>query len=152
MSINPARQQGLSLIELITALVVFAIALTATLAAVATITVRSADPMIQTQALYIAQGYMDEILSRPADTEDKPCANRDDPRDQWQHVDCYDGLHNAPPQDPLGNTLDRLQAYQVEVSTDDSATLNGVSVTRITVTVRYGQSVNLELVAYKGDL
>ena len=148
MFTNLARQQGLSLIELITALVVFAIALTATLAAVATITVRSADPMIQTQALYIAQGYMDEILSRPAD---KPCANPDDPRDQWQHVDCYDGLDESP-QDPLGNTLDRLQAYQVEVSTDDSATLNGVSVTRITVTVRYGQSVNLELVAYKGDL
>jgi MSHA pilin protein MshD len=150
MSINPVRQEGLSLIELIIALVVFAIALTATLAAVATITVRSADPMIQTQALYIAQGYMDEILSRPAPA-DKPCANPDDPRDEWQQVACYDGL-NESPQDPLGHSLDRLQAYQVEVSTDDSASLNGVSVTRITVTVRYGQSVNLELVAYQGDL
>lgn len=148
MSINPFRQQGLSLIELVIALVVFSIALTATLAAVATITVRSADPMIQTQALYIAQSYMDEILSRPAD---EPCANPDDPRDQWQQVACYDGLDGSP-QDPLGNSLDRLQGYRVKVSTDDSATLNGVSVTRITVTVRYGQSVNLELVAYKGDL
>lgn len=142
------RQRGLSLLELIVALVVFSIAVTATLAAVATVAARSADPMIQTQALYIAQGYLDEILSRRAGA---PCSNPGDPRDAWLETACYATITDQSPRDQQGDTLPGLEAYRVTVNVA-SANLDGQDLTRITVGVRHGDRVHLELVAYRGAL
>ena len=54
------------MIELIIAIVVISIAATGVLLVYATAVRYSADPMVQQQALAVAEAYLDEILARPA--------------------------------------------------------------------------------------
>ena len=62
---NNNKNLGVTLIELVMAIVVISIGLTALLATIIHTTSRSADPMVQQQAIAIAQSYMEEILAEP---------------------------------------------------------------------------------------
>ena len=55
------RQSGVTLIELVIAIVIIAIAATAILGTFATTVGQSADPMIRHQAVAIAEAYLEEI-------------------------------------------------------------------------------------------
>ena len=59
-----ARQRGATLVELIIAIVVVAIAVTSVLGLLSAISVRSAGAMTSTQAASIASAYLDEALSK----------------------------------------------------------------------------------------
>jgi MSHA pilin protein MshD len=58
------RQQGMTLVELVIAIVVVSIAVTSVMGAMATIGGRSADPIVLMQAQAIAESYMDEITAK----------------------------------------------------------------------------------------
>jgi len=64
---NPKRRSstGLSLIELIVAIVVIGVAVAGVLAAITVSTRSSADPMIQKQALAIAEAFLEEVQLQP---------------------------------------------------------------------------------------
>ena len=164
------RERGINLIELLISIVIISIACTGVLLVFAQTVRFSADPMIQTQALAVAEAYLDEILARPmcepvvpacgAETggseEGSPslAANRpllDDVQD-------YAGLSNSPPRDQSGAVADfapvdgvpDLAGYQVDVAvTTAGVAVNGVAMARVDVRVRYAPLVDFTLTGYR---
>lgn len=161
-------QAGVNLIELMISIVIIAIACAGVLLVFAQTVRYSADPMIQTQALAVAEAYLDEILARPlvdpsggetsGSEEGSPslAANRPLLDDVWD----YDGLSNTPPQDqdgvvadfaPVDGTAD-LAGYQVDVDvemTPGVTDVNGVTMARIDVRVRFGTVVDFTLTGFR---
>lgn len=159
------RQAGVNLVELLISIVIISIACTGVLLVFAQTVRFSADPMIQTQALALAEAYLDEILARPLNDpsggetggseEGSPsvAANRpllDDVQD-------YDGLSNLPPQDqdgavadfaPVDGTPD-LAGYQVDVDVTPGVAVNGVAMARVDVRVRFGTIVDFTLTGFR---
>jgi MSHA pilin protein MshD len=158
-------QAGVNLIELLIAIVIIAIACSGVLLVFAQTVRFSADPMIQTQALAIAEATLDEILARPlndpsggetgASEEGSPslAANRpllDDVQD-------YDGLSTTPPQGQDGSVADfapvdgqpDLAGYQVDVDVTPGVAVNGVVMARVDVRVRFAPVVDFTLTGYR---
>ena len=61
------RMRGMSLVEMVITIVIISVALVASLRAFSVLTGRSADVLIQTRSVDLAQLYFDEILSRRYD-------------------------------------------------------------------------------------
>lgn len=59
------RQHGLSLIELLVFIVIVGIAVTGMLSVYSSVTRTSVNPMLQKQALAVAESLLDEVLSKP---------------------------------------------------------------------------------------
>jgi MSHA pilin protein MshD len=144
------RHRGVTLIELVIAITVVAIAVTTIMAAISAIAVRSADAMIQQQAVAIAQAYLDEILQRwVVDPNGSPPNTG---RGSWDLVDQYNGLVDVGARDQFGNAIAALSAYTVSVSTTQSSALTGVpaaSARRIDVTVTYPPTGTVTLSGYR---
>ena len=62
---RPARQRGISLIELIMFIIIVSIGVVALLAVFATTSRKSSDPVIQKQMLAIAESLLEEVQSKP---------------------------------------------------------------------------------------
>ncbi len=62
---HPGGVRGVTLIELVVAITIVAIAATAVLGAMSAITSRGADAMVQQQEVAIAEAYLEEILLEP---------------------------------------------------------------------------------------
>ena len=138
-------QRGFTLIELIISIVVIGAAVGGVMLLVANVAARSADPMVQTQAVYVAQSYLEEALLRPYDGS-ADCAGS---RDQWQGVLAYDCINDAMPTDQQGNGLPGLSAYRVTVSVTDSA-LGGAVTRRVEVQVTHtAQPIDLRLAGHR---
>lgn len=65
MAIRARWQQGVTLIELIIAIVVLGIAAVGILTALGRTTVLNVDPLLRAQSLSLAQSFMDEVSSKP---------------------------------------------------------------------------------------
>ncbi len=125
-----ARQSGLTLIDVIAAIVVVGIALGAVMSAFIVTVQHSADPMTRQQAQFIAEAYLDEILAQKfydPDT-DNVCPAPEASRALYDNVCDYAGLAEAP-HDQFGNAITALSAYNVTVSVrhDNTVTLNGLT-------------------------
>ena len=102
--------RGLTLVELVIAIVIISIAVTGVLLAFTQMVARSADPMIDVQASAIAEAYMDEILARPV------CGGpAGGTRDNFACVENYYGLSQAP-RNQLNHVIPELAAYTVAVA------------------------------------
>ena len=107
------RHTGFTLIEVITTIVVLAIAATALLS-VYTSTIRgSADPMIQQQAVSIAEAYMEEILLK-AFTD--PDGIGGETRPDYDDVQDFNALPDTVVRDQNGNAIGTLSAYTITVT------------------------------------
>lgn len=104
------RARGTTLVELVIAITVIAIAVTAVLGLLSAISIRSAGAMTATQAASIASAYLDEALSKAYLHTNGPAAraNFDDVRD-YNFVDA--GARNA-----TGNPVPGLGQYTVQVT------------------------------------
>ena len=140
------KQQGVTLVELIAVIVILSIALIGVTAAISGGISRSADVMLETRAVALAQSYLDEILSRRFDEHSSargipPCrtnctdeidfgpdlggtcgvsSNREC-RENYDDVDDYHGLdegfgQTTPLQDAEGNDRDGYGNFRVQVS------------------------------------
>lgn len=161
------RQRGLNLIELVIAIVVISIATTGVLLVYATAVRHSADPMIQQQALAVAEAYLDEILARPACEPvvppTAPCTGETggieagETRDTYDDVQDYAGLSNSPPLDQNGNSdwdgngQPDLPGYTVDVAVLPNQAVNGVPMARVDVRVRNGSLVDFTLTGYRAN-
>ena len=144
------RQGGVTLIELVVAITIVAIASSSILGAMSAVASRSADAMLQQQAAAIAQAYMDEILQRWV--VDPNGAPPNTGRASWDLVDSYNGLLDVGARDQFGNAIAALSAYTVSVSVAQSSALTGVPVAatrRIDVTVTRTPNVNVKLTGYR---
>ena len=142
--------RGVTLIELVVAITIVAIAATTILGALAAVASRSADSMMQQQAIAVAQSYLDEIMQRwVIDPNGTP---PDTGRGSWDLVDQYNGLLDVGARDQFGNPIAALSAYTVSVSTSPSSALGGVpaaAARRIDVTVSYAASGSVKLSGYR---
>jgi MSHA pilin protein MshD len=142
--------RGVTLIELVVAIAVVAIAVTTILGVIGAIALRSADAMMQQQAIAIAQAYLDEITQRwVVDPNGSP---PDTGRGSWDLVDEYNGLVDVGAHDQFGNPIAALSAYTVSVSTTQSGGLGGIppaSARRIDVTVTYPPNGSVTLSGYR---
>jgi MSHA pilin protein MshD len=145
-----SRHQGVTLVELVVAITIVAIAVTTILGAFAAVAARSADAMMQQQAIAIGESYLSEILQRWV-VDPNPTTPPNTGRASWDLVDQYNGLVEVP-HDQFGNAIASLNSYTVSVSTSQSSGLGGVPATdarRVDITVTYPPSASVILSGYR---
>jgi MSHA pilin protein MshD len=147
------RERGVTLIELVVSIVIIAIAASAVLGVLSTSVGRSADAMVLSQAVAIAESYLEEISLKPFTDPDGTDgeANRVD----FDDVDDYDGLIDVGARDQFGTALASLSQYTVSVSVAASAALTSVpsaDAERIDVRVTYPPNVSVMLSGYRTRL
>lgn len=145
---TPARCRGVTLVELIVTIVVIAAAVAAVLGVVSVTAARSADNLVQTQGVIVAESYLDEILAKPFGTDAcyPACA-----RTQMNKVGDYNGLADAGAHDQTGAPVAGLGTYGVQVSVTNSA-LGAVPAAQselITVTVTPPNGAAVVLSGYR---
>jgi MSHA pilin protein MshD len=123
--IGKLRQSGFTLIEIIVTIVVLSVAATAIMSMFTNTIRTSADPMIQQQALSIAEAYMEEIMSKPFN--DPGGGDGETARSSFDDVDDYNSLNDVGAEDENGNPIPILSAYTVTVTVTPNANLNGIT-------------------------
>lgn len=134
---------GVTLVELIVSIVVISIGLAGVVLVMSRTTAASADPMVQHQAVAIAEAYMEEILSKDFGVQPETSrASFDDVRD-------YHGL-NQVPTDQNGNAVTGLGQYNVQLLAVPQL-LNGSAAILVTVTVNGPGGTSFSLSGYRTD-
>jgi MSHA pilin protein MshD len=145
-----SRHRGVTLVELVVAITIVAIAATTILGAFAAVATRSADAMMQQQAIAIGESYLTEILQRWVVDPNGTPPNTG--RASWDLVDQYNGLVEAP-HDQFGNAIASLSSYTVSVSTSQSSAFSpgvpAAAARRIDITVSYPRNASVMLSGYR---
>ena len=145
-----SRHRGVTLVELVVAITIVAIAVTTILGAFAAVATRSADAMMQQQAIAIGESYLSEILQRWVVDPNGTPPNTG--RASWDLVDEYNGLVDVGAHDQFGNPIASLSSYTVSVTTSQSSALSGVpaaAARRVDITVSYPPSASVTLSGYR---
>ncbi|MDF3031462.1 MAG: prepilin-type cleavage/methylation protein [Moraxellaceae bacterium] len=126
-------QHGLTLVELVIALVVFSVGVTALLAALARFGSASADPLQAVQARAIAGAYLEEILGKAfTDPLLDPLTGAACPppngggRASYDNICDYRGLPDTRVRDQNGNPVAGLDDYRVVVAIADDVAFHGI--------------------------
>jgi MSHA pilin protein MshD len=143
------RQSGATLIELILSMVIISIALTGILSVMNQTVAQSANPVVQHQAISIAESYLEEILLQPY--ADPDGADGEVSRSLFDDVDDYNGLNDAGVQNRHGDLVAKLSAYNVSVAVSTEVLAGSVASKKVTVSVS-GSSGKIELVGYRTNI
>jgi len=166
------RQAGFSLIEMIVVIVVLALALTGVTLVINETVRQSPKPLVQTQAMELAQTYLDEILPKrfdensgqggiprcdSTDNAAQACSNSMSDEEGgnrllFDDVDDYNGLDNQPPVLISGSTPPNFNSYRVQVSVSYAGADLGLAnrgAKRITVTITTPLGTTLPVSAYR---
>ncbi len=147
------------MIELIVAITIVALCVTTLLGVMAAVARRSADAMLEQQAVAIAQAYLDEIEQRWI-VDPNPTSPPNTGRGSWDLLSEYNGLSEAP-HDQSNNAISALSQYAVTVSVVASSALGGIAgatactgaagakACRIDVTVTTVPNVSITLSGYR---
>jgi MSHA pilin protein MshD len=144
------RQRGVTLIEMVLAIVILGVGLAGVLLAFSTVSRASADPIVAQQMLAIAEEMLEEIELKPfaaaANAAPAPCA-----RNTFNDLSDYDGYAAASGICTIdGTAITSLATYAVQVRVQ-AGTLAGVGgARRIDVTVTHG-SDSLTLTGWRTD-
>ena len=152
------HQRGMTLIELVISIVIIGIAAAALYSAMASISGRSADPMLRQQSLAIAEAYLEEIeLQAFLDPSTRlVCQAIPANRDKFDDVCDYRGLVDNGAVSVSGQAIAALTGYRVDVavaapspqppnsSAWNDLPLNDVLHIKVTVTDPSGQQVLLD--------
>ena len=114
------------------------------------ITSRSADAMVQQQAVAIAEAYLEEVLQRPV--VDPDGIEPESGRGTFDDADDYNGLSNAGARDQFNTAIAALSDYSVSVTVSSSAALTplpAAAVRRVDVTVTHSPGVSVKLSGYR---
>nr|WP_314538959.1 type II secretion system protein [uncultured Massilia sp.] len=148
------REAGVTLIELIVAIVIVGIALAGVVAAFARTDRASVDPVVTQQMAIVAAGMMEEILLKDfANANAKPAA-----RTAYTQAADYNGYKSIGIVDAEGNAVPGLSAYDVAVEVgnpDPAHALQGVPTAdtlriQVTVTNRMSESKDRDPVVLTG--
>ncbi len=142
-------QSGVSLIELVLSIVIISISLTGIYTVINLTSSHSSNPVVQQQALAIAETYLEEILLQAYQNDPVNGYSGSD-RSLFDDVDDYNGLNDSGVHDHLGNAVSSLANYNVQVTVSVPQALSGVWVKKITVAVS-GVGTGLSLTAYRAD-
>lgn len=146
MTVRPSRQTGTTLVELVLSMLIVSIALVGIFSVINLTVSHSADPVVQHQAIAIAESYLEEILLQAySGGASSDRANFDD-------VDDYNGLTDIGAHDQQGNAIPGLTQYTVGVSVSAPTVLTGgVNAKQVTITVSGPGVSGLSLVGYKAN-
>lgn len=145
------RYSGFTLLEIIVTLVVVSIAATALMSVFSSTVRTSADPMIQQQAVSIAEAYMEEIsLMAFEDPQggETGSAEAGESRSNYDDVQDYNSLPDTTVRDQNGTAIGALSDYGITVTVGGS-TLNLVAAMRIDITVNHAAIGNVLLSGYR---
>jgi len=146
-TVNKIEQCGATLIELIITIVIISVALTGLLSVVNLTTRHSADPMVQHQAIAIAESYLEEIMLLPITAEnDTSTADRS----TFDNINDYNGLSDAQASDQNGDVIAGLENYSVVISINDE-TISSITMKVITITVSRSGTQDIVLTGYRAD-
>jgi MSHA pilin protein MshD len=141
------QQAGATLVELIVSIVIISTAIAGVLGIVNVTVLHSADPIVQQQAIAIAESYIEEITALPVNDPDGVDGETD--RDLFDNVNDYDALSDTGVVDQNGNAIAELDNYNVSVVITPQ-TIDGLAnMQEIIVTVQRPGTINLSLTAYK---
>jgi MSHA pilin protein MshD len=153
-----------SLFEVILAVVVVGIVVSALAITFTTTVLHSADPMIRRQAQLIAEAYLEEILLKRFydPNTNNVCPAPEGSRNLYDNVCDYNNINGdggaagEAPRDQFGNAIGALSAYNVVVAVTSAGatlgTLNNASVTkvlRVDVTVTGPNNTSIALSGYR---
>jgi len=140
------RQSGMTLIELVLAIVILGVGLAGVLEAFFTVVKSSSDPIIHKQMLAIAEEMVEEVSLKAYTPVANGVPNNACARNTYNDIVDYNGYSSSSICDIDGNTV--LTGYAVQVSVV-SGTLGGVTAAKkITVTVSHG-SETISLVDWR---
>ena len=145
------RNAGVTLVELIVALVIMGVALAGVVAVYASTTRASVDPVIVQQMQAIADNMMEEVLLKPYAPGPAPGAGAGGARVNFDDVRDYNGYGQAIQgiRDVEGNAIPGLERYTVLVTVTPTALTNIANTDdalRIVVTVSVnGSATNASL-------
>ena len=132
-------QRGMTLVELVIAIVIVGIAAAALYSAMAAISGRSADPMLRQQSLAIAEAYLEEILAEDFldPTSHDQCPAPPAGRAAFDNVCDYAGLDDSGARGADGALISGLQDYRVRVAVTPQAfnSLSAAAALQVVVTV-----------------
>jgi MSHA pilin protein MshD len=148
------NSKGFTLLEVLVTVVVIAIAATAIMSVFSSTIRRSADPLIQQQAIAIAEAYIEEIQTKAFSDPDQVetgGAEAGESRATFDDVQDYNGISGADVEDQnVGGVGIDLTAYDVSVSVN-AATLGGQSMMRIQVSVDHAAISPIVLAVYRAN-
>jgi MSHA pilin protein MshD len=127
-------------------MVIISIAVTGVFSVINLTVSHSADPVVQHQAIAIAEAYLEEILSQSY--TDPNGTNAGETRASFDNVADYNGLNDAGAYNRQGVLLSNLSSYHVSVAVVDR-TVSGLAAKKITVTVSGPGVSDLALTGYK---
>ncbi len=146
------RQSGGTLIELVIAIVIISISVSAILMALSTSLAQSADPMIRHQAVSIAEAYLEEIALKPF--ADPDGVDGEASRDLFDDVDDYNTLVDVGARDQFNVALAGLEDYTVTVAVTASGALPSIASTDlflISVTITHAAQIDFTISAYRAN-
>ena len=132
------RSAGVTLVELIVALVIIGVALAGMVAVYTATTRSSTDPVLVQQMEAIADNMMEEILMKPYAPPPGSTVTTDSGRINYDNVSDYDGYKDLQGiRDVEGNQIPGLERYNVVVSVQPTTLTNvpNGDALRIVVTV-----------------
>ena len=146
------RSAGVTLVELVVAIVIRGVALAAGVAVYACTTRASVDPVIVQQMQAIADNMMEEVLLKPYAPGPAPGAGAGGARVNFDDVRDYDGYGQAIQgiRDVEGNAMPGLERYTVLVTVTPTALTNIPNTDALQIVVRVsvnGSATNTSLPA-----
>ncbi len=147
------RARAFTLIELLVTIVVIAVAATALLGVFSNMVRGSADPMLQQQAITIAEAYMEEILHKAyadPDVAETGSSEAGETRSSFNDVQDYNNLPDNQVRDQNNSPIPPLAAYSVTVAVN-GAVLGGVNTMQIDVTVSHPVTGAISLSAFRAN-
>jgi MSHA pilin protein MshD len=137
------RARGFTLIEMVIAIVVIGVGIAGVMLAFGVSTRGSANPLVQRQLLAVAEGLLEEVLSKPYE----PVAGGGGggcSREAFNDVDDYNGYAQALCEIDGGAMPASLADYSVRISVQ-ATLLGGVAAKQVSVTaIRGGDSLLLQ--------
>ncbi len=145
--------RGFTLLELVVTLIILAIAVGAIAGLIAQIGGSSASPVLQTQALYLAEGYLEEASLRSYSDPDGINEGCGVSRDLWDDVRDYACLATpAAPTDSTGAAMPGLSRYRISMTVGDPVLVGGANTRRIEVLVTHVDGrLNLRLATLRAE-
>jgi MSHA pilin protein MshD len=148
--------RGMTMIELVAAITIVAIAASAVLGVMSIVVARGANTMVRQQAVAIADAYLEEILLQPSlalpTGATAPPAGA---RALYNDVDEYNGTLDHGAVDQTGTPVANLSNYTVSVTVSQTTTaLTGISAAnqrRIDVTVTDPTGISVMLSGYRAN-
>jgi MSHA pilin protein MshD len=146
------RQRGVTLIELVLAIVIVSIAAVAILGAISWTMQRGAESTVRQQAVAVAEAYLEEILLQPVAAPTG--AGTPATRASFNDEDEYNGLSDIGAHDQSGNAIAYLTGYNVSVAVTQTTALTGITAAnarQINVTVTDPTGTTVVLTGYRAN-